>query len=170
MEETHNALQEEERPQYKEQGCTTNLLPSLPGIAWREVESLGNKATESDDGFAMILAALDKTFKHDDQVEMPRACETFVQDLALRRPDLHQLHVAGHCSPTRWRKPAAPLRPVLRAEAGDPRQSGTHPSSTDGSTVFPLQPIGRTRLRTGSKMRRTNMRMTSTTMRPDGRT
>ena len=52
-------------------------MTSLSGIAWRQIEHLVEKASEAEDGFGMILAELDKTFKYDDQVEMPRAFEKF---------------------------------------------------------------------------------------------
>ena len=56
--------------------ATINLLTSLSGVAWRQIENLVDKATESEDGFQLILNELDKTFKYDDQVEMPRHSRT----------------------------------------------------------------------------------------------
>lgn len=61
----------------KSREATINLMTSLSGIAWRQIEHLVEKASEAEDGFGMILAELDKTFKYDDQVEMPRAFEKF---------------------------------------------------------------------------------------------
>ena len=73
-----------------------NLLTSLSGIAWRQVEPLVEKATEAEDGFTMILNELDKTFRYDDQVEMPRAFEKFF--FGLQRKDGQTLlnYVADH--------------------------------------------------------------------------
>eukprot|EP00435_Cladocopium_sp_Y103_P003506 s4281_g1.t1 len=59
--------------------ATINLMTSLNGIAWRQIEHLVEKAPESEDGFALILAELDKTFKYDDQVEMPRRASDLSQ-------------------------------------------------------------------------------------------
>ena len=50
---------------------------SLRGIAWKQIEGIAEKAAEIEDGFMMILSELDKTFKYDDQVEIPRAFEHF---------------------------------------------------------------------------------------------
>ena len=62
--------------QKKEEACI-NLMTSLTGIAWRQIEHLVDKASEDKDGFDLILRQLDQTFKYDDQVEMPRAFEKF---------------------------------------------------------------------------------------------
>ena len=80
----------------KSKEATINLLTSLTGIAWRQVENLVDKATESEDGFAMILAELDKTFKYDDQVEMPRAFEAFFYKTSRRDGQTLINYVADH--------------------------------------------------------------------------
>ena len=76
--------------------ATINLLTSLSGIAWRQVEPLVDKATESEHGFDMILEELDKTFKYDDQVEMPRAFETFFYRTQRRESQTLINYVADH--------------------------------------------------------------------------
>jgi hypothetical protein len=63
--------------QKKEKEACINLMTSLTGIAWRQIEHLVDKASEDKDGFDLILRQLDQTFKYDDQVEMPRAFEKF---------------------------------------------------------------------------------------------
>ena len=66
--------------------ATINLLTSLTGNAWRQVQHLSESATESEEGFQTVLEALDKAFKYDDRVEMPRALDKFFYGL-VRRPD-----------------------------------------------------------------------------------
>ena len=66
--------------------ATINLLTSLTGVAWRQVQHLSETATESEEGFQIVLETLDKAFKYDDRVEMPRALEKFFYGLT-RRPD-----------------------------------------------------------------------------------
>ena len=67
--------------QKKEKEACINLMTSLTGIAWRQIEHLVDKASEDKDGFDLILRQLDQTFKYDDQVEMPRAFEKFFRHL-----------------------------------------------------------------------------------------
>ena len=64
--------------------ATINLLMSLTGAAWRE--HLADSATETQEGFQSVLDALDKAFKYNDRVEMPRALDKFFYGL-FRRPD-----------------------------------------------------------------------------------
>ena len=80
----------------KSKEATINLLTSLSGLAWRQVENLVDKATESEDGFDMVLAELDKTFKYDDQVEMPRAFEAFFFKTVRRDGQTMINYVADH--------------------------------------------------------------------------
>ena len=68
----------------KQKEATINLMTSLSGIAWKQIEGIAEKAAESEDGFMMILNELDKTFKYNDQVEMPRAFEKFFFGLHRR--------------------------------------------------------------------------------------
>eukprot|EP00435_Cladocopium_sp_Y103_P062950 s2481_g24.t1 len=76
--------------------ATINLMTSLSGIAWRQIEHLVEKAAESDEGFNMILAELDKTFKYDDQVEMPRAFEKFFYGVSRKDGQTLINYVADH--------------------------------------------------------------------------
>ena len=54
-----------------------NLLTSLQGIAWRQVEHNVEALMEDEAGFSKVLALLDQAFKYDSRVEMPRALEKF---------------------------------------------------------------------------------------------
>eukprot|EP00435_Cladocopium_sp_Y103_P043761 s915_g12.t1 len=72
--------------QKKNKEATLNLLTSLTGVSWRQVEHMVDKVTEEEDGFDKVLAQLDKCFKYDDRVEMPRALERFFYG-AVRRGD-----------------------------------------------------------------------------------
>ena len=46
----------------KSKEATINLMTSLSGIAWRQIEHLVDKASEAEDGFMLILSELDTTF------------------------------------------------------------------------------------------------------------
>eukprot|EP00435_Cladocopium_sp_Y103_P034798 s485_g9.t1 len=72
--------------QKKNKEATLNLLTSLTGVSWRQVEHMVDKLAEEEDGFDKVLAQLDKCFKYDDRVEMPRALERFFYG-AVRRGD-----------------------------------------------------------------------------------
>ena len=77
--------------------ATINLLTSLTGNAWKQVQHLSESATESEEGFQTVLEALDKAFKYDDRVEMPRALDKFLYGL-MRRPDQTLLsYCSDHC-------------------------------------------------------------------------
>eukprot|EP00434_Breviolum_minutum_P043367 symbB.v1.2.038652.t1/scaffold6095.1/size20955/1 len=64
--------------------ATINLLTSLSDIAWRQVEHLAATTPEAADGFDQVLRVLDKTFKYDDRVEMPKAIDRFFYQLGRR--------------------------------------------------------------------------------------
>ena len=89
----------------KQKEATINLMTSLSGIAWKQIEGIAEKAAEAEDGFMMILTELGKTFKYDDQVEMPRAFERFFFGLHRREGQTMINYVADHrkasASPTR---------------------------------------------------------------------
>ena len=60
--------------QKKSKEATLNLLTSLTGVSWRQVEHLVEKVADSEGRFEQVLAQLDRCFKYDDQmnrVEMP---------------------------------------------------------------------------------------------------
>ena len=63
--------------QKKPKEATLNLLTSLTGVSWRQVEHLVDKVADETDGFEQVLAQLDRCFKYDDRVEMPRALKKF---------------------------------------------------------------------------------------------
>ena len=70
--------------QGKEKESILNLLTSLQGTAWKQVEHLVEKVAEASDGFEQALKALDAAFQYDDRVEMPRALEKFFYQLTRR--------------------------------------------------------------------------------------
>ena len=72
--------------QKKPAEATINLLTSLTGIAWRQVEHLAETAPDAEDGFEQVLKALDQAFKYDSRVEMPRSLDKYFYGGA-RRPD-----------------------------------------------------------------------------------
>ena len=71
-------------------------MTSLSGTAWRQIEHLVDKAAEAENGFDMVLAELDKTFKYDDQVEMPRAFDKFFYGCNRRDGQTLINYVADH--------------------------------------------------------------------------
>ena len=70
--------------QGKEKETILNLLTSLNGTAWKQVEHPVDKVAEASDGFEQVLKALDAAFQYDDRVEMPRALEKFFYQLTRR--------------------------------------------------------------------------------------
>ena len=70
----------------KKKEATINLLTSLTGIAWRQIEHVSDKLCDEDDGFTKAIQMLDACFQYDERVEMPRALERFFYQLQ-RRPD-----------------------------------------------------------------------------------
>ena len=69
---------------YKE--ATINLLTSLSGVAWRQVEHSVEKLSDDATGFEKTLQILDAAFKYDSRVEAPRALENFFYNTS-RRPE-----------------------------------------------------------------------------------
>ena len=72
--------------QNKGKEATINLLTSLTGVSWRQVEHDAQKLAESEDGFPRVLALLDKCFKYDSRVEALRSMELFFFTMG-RRPE-----------------------------------------------------------------------------------
>ena len=72
--------------QNKKKEATINLLTSLNGLAWRQVEHNADKLADDEEGFSKTLQMLDACFKYNEKVEMPRAFERFFYSLH-RRPD-----------------------------------------------------------------------------------
>ena len=70
--------------QGKEKEAILNLLTSVHGVAWKQVEHMVESVVESSDGFDRWLATLDAAFKYDSRVEMPRALEKFFYQLTRR--------------------------------------------------------------------------------------
>ena len=71
--------------QKRPQEATINLVTTLTGVAWKQIEHDADKLCEDDQGFAKVLQILDKTFKYDDRVEQPRSFEKFFYQVS-RRP------------------------------------------------------------------------------------
>ena len=76
--------------------ATINLLTSLTDIAWRQVEHLATSAPEAADGFDHVLRVLDKTFKYDDRVEMPKAMDGFFYQLGRRNEQTLMSYTADY--------------------------------------------------------------------------
>ena len=157
METTHPPLQAQEWSEQEQKEATINLMISLRGIAWKQIEGIAEKAAEIEDGFMMILSELDKTFKYDDQVEMPRAFEHFFFGLrtsSTRRTNYDQLrgrpprsscwswetwhqHRRQGC----WMATSTTSWTLHRAEADSPRTCiSFHPGLRYGSPLLPVRP------------------------------
>ena len=72
--------------QQKSKEATINLLTSLNGVAWRQVEHSVDKLADDATGFEKTLKILDAAFKYDSRVEAPRALENFFYN-TNRRPE-----------------------------------------------------------------------------------
>ena len=82
--------------QGKEKEAVINLLTSLQGVAWRQVEHEVEKLMDDSQGFQKTLDLLDKAFRYDARVEMPRALEKFFYAVS-RKSDQTLLHyVSDH--------------------------------------------------------------------------
>ena len=78
----------------KKAEATINLLTSLAGPVWKQVEHLADTAPDQDDGFETILKELDRVYQYDARVEMPKAFEKFFYGLS-RPPGQTLIH---YCS------------------------------------------------------------------------
>ena len=82
--------------QNKEKEAVVNLLTSLQGLSWRQVEHQVDRLTEDEQGFAKTLELLDKAFKYDARVEMPRALEKFFYATNRKSDQTLLSYVADH--------------------------------------------------------------------------
>jgi len=82
--------------QNKGKEATINLLTSLTGVSWRQVEHEAEKLAESEDGFPRVLAMLDKCFKYDSRVEAPRSMELFFFTMGRRPEQTLLTYVSEH--------------------------------------------------------------------------
>eukprot|EP00435_Cladocopium_sp_Y103_P016107 s2023_g4.t1 len=82
--------------QGKTKEATINLLTSLSGVAWKQVEHNVESYIEDKDGFAKVLSVLDKAFKYDDRVEMPRALEKFFYSMGRCNDQTLMSYCAEH--------------------------------------------------------------------------
>ena len=83
--------------QNKGKEAVLNVLTSLHGVAWRQLEPKVDTILAKEEGaFDLILAELDATFRYNEDVEMPRAFEKFFYG-TTRRPEQTLLsYVADH--------------------------------------------------------------------------
>ena len=70
--------------QGKPKEAAINLLASLSGVSWKQVERNVETYIEDKDGFDKVLALPDRAFKNDDRVEMPRTLEKFFYIMGRR--------------------------------------------------------------------------------------
>ena len=82
--------------QKKSKEAPLNLLTSLSGVSWRQVEHLVDKVADAEDGFQQVLSQLDRCFKYDDRVEMPRALEKFFYGATRRGDQTLMQYCADH--------------------------------------------------------------------------
>ena len=61
----------------KKTEATINLLTSLAGPVWKQVEHLADSAPDDENGFSLVLQELDRVYQYDSRVEMPKAFERF---------------------------------------------------------------------------------------------
>ncbi|CAE7942423.1 RE2 [Symbiodinium necroappetens] len=74
--------------------ATINLLTSLTGAAWRQVQHLAETAPDAEDGFDQVVKALDTAFQYDERVEMPKALDRYFYG-GSRRPEQTLLQYCG---------------------------------------------------------------------------
>ena len=82
--------------QKKPQEGVINLLTTLSGTAWKQVEPIAEKASEDKDGFNMIMEVMDKTFRYDSRVEQPRSFERFFYSMSRRSDQTLMSYCAEH--------------------------------------------------------------------------
>lgn len=86
----------------KEKEAVINLLTSLQGVAWRQVEHQVEKLMEDAQGFDKTLELLDSAFRYDARVEMPRALEKFFYSIS-RKSEQTLLHYVSEVTVSRYR-------------------------------------------------------------------
>ena len=82
--------------QGKDKEAVINLLTSLQGVAWRQVEHQVDKLMEDADGFKKTLELLDAAFRYDARVEMPRALEKFFYTISRKSDQTLLTYVSDH--------------------------------------------------------------------------
>ena len=82
--------------QGKSKEAVINLPTSLSGISWKQVEHNVEAYIEDKDGFDKVLSVLDKAFKYDDRVEMPRALEKFFYTMGRNNCQTLMSYCADH--------------------------------------------------------------------------
>ena len=81
--------------QGKDKEAVINLLTSLQGVAWRQVEHQVDKLMDAD-GFKKTLELLDAAFRYDARVEMPRALEKFFYTISRKSDQTLLTYVSDH--------------------------------------------------------------------------
>ena len=83
--------------QKRQQGAAIDLLASLQGSAWKQVEHLTETVTEDKEGgFMKVLAVLDAAFRYDDRVEQPKTFERFFYNLSRRNEQTLLSYCSDH--------------------------------------------------------------------------
>ena len=83
--------------QKKPQEGVINLLTTLSGTAWKQVEPIAESASEDKEGgFTKVIEILDKTFRYDARVEQPRSFEKFFYSLTRRYDQTLMSYCAEH--------------------------------------------------------------------------
>ena len=81
----------------KSKEAVLNVLTSLHGVAWRQLEpKVETILAKEDGGFDLILAELDATFRYNEDVEMPRAFERFFYGLNQKPDQTLLAYAADH--------------------------------------------------------------------------
>ena len=82
--------------QGKDKEAVINLLTSLQGVAWRQVEHQVDKLMDDAEGFKKTLELLDAAFRYDARVEMPRALEKFFYAISRKSDQTLLTYVSDH--------------------------------------------------------------------------
>ena len=83
--------------QNKGKEAVLNVLTSLHGVAWRQIESKVDGILAKEQGaFDLLISELDTLFRYNEDVEMPRAFEKFFYGLNRKPDQTLMAYVADH--------------------------------------------------------------------------
>ena len=83
--------------QNKGKEAVLNVLTSLHGVAWRQIEAKVDAILAKDQGaFDALITKMDSLFRYNEDVEMPRAFEKFFYGLNRRPDQTLMAYVADH--------------------------------------------------------------------------
>ena len=83
--------------QGKGKEAVLNVLTSLHGVAWRQLEPKVETILAKEEGaFDLILNELDSTFRYNEDVEMPRAFEKFFYGVSRKDGQTLINYMADH--------------------------------------------------------------------------